>query len=73
MTDQPQPSPTPTNPRWVRITVICLIVLVWIAAVIAIIGGQSWVEAGITALTSTFLLSAVEIGLDLSRKRGGRS
>lgn len=73
MTEPPQPSPVPTNPHWVRITVIALIALVWMAAVIAIIGGQSWVEAGITALTSTFLLSAVDIGLDLNRKRGGRS
>lgn len=73
MTNQPQPSPAPTNPRWVRITVICLIALVWIAAVMAIMRGQSWVEAGFTALTSTFLLSAVDIGLNLNRKRGGRS
>ena len=73
MMDQPQPSPAPTNPRWVKITVICLIALVWVAAVMAIMRGQSWVEAGFTALTSTFLLSAVDIGLNLNRKRGGRS
>jgi hypothetical protein len=53
--------------------VICLIALVWISAVIAIIGGQSWVEAGFTALTSTFLLSAVDIGLNLNRKRRART
>jgi len=73
MTDQPQRLPAPTNPRWVRITVIGLIALVWIVAVIAIVRGQSSVEAGFAALTSSFLLSAVDIGLNLGRKRGGRS
>jgi len=31
---------SPTNPRWVKITVIGLIALVWLAAVIAIVGGE---------------------------------
>ena len=69
MTETPQPSPAPTNPRWVRITVIVLLALVWIAAVIAIVGGESWVEAGFTALISTICLSAVDLGIDLSRRR----
>ncbi len=69
MTEAPQPSPAPTNPRWVKITVIALIVLVWIAAVIAIVRGESWAEAGFTALISTLCLSAVDLGIDLSRRR----
>ncbi len=69
MTETPQPSPALTNPRWVRITVIALIALVWIVAVIAIVRGESWVEAGLTALISTFCLSAVDLGIDLSRRR----
>jgi hypothetical protein len=69
VTGTTQPSPAPTNPRWVRITVIALIVLVWVAAVIAIVRGESWVEAGFTALISTFCLSAVDLGIDLSRRR----
>lgn len=63
------PSAAPTNPRWVRITVIALIGLVWLAAVIAIVRGESWVEAGFTALISTLCLSAVDLGIDLSRRR----
>lgn len=69
MTGSPQSSPTPTNPRWVRITVISLIGLVWIGAVFAILGGEPWVEAGFTALIATFCLSAVDLGIDLSRKK----
>jgi hypothetical protein len=63
------PPAAPTNPRWVRITVIALIGLVWLAAVIAIVRGESWVEAGFTALISTLCLSAVDLGIDLSRRR----
>jgi hypothetical protein len=63
------PPAAPTNPRWVRITVIALIGLVWLAAVIAIVRGESWVEAGFTALVSTLCLSAVDLGIDLSRRR----
>jgi len=59
----------PANPRWVKITVIGLIALVWLAAVIAIVGGESWVEAGFTALVATLCLSAVDLGIDLSRRR----
>ncbi|MGV8928733.1 MAG: hypothetical protein ACOH1E_03185 [Brevundimonas sp.] len=69
MTDRPEATPTPTNPRWVRITVICLIALVWIAAAISIVRGESWTEAGFSALIATFCLSAVDLGLDLRRKR----
>jgi len=69
VTETSKSAPTPTNPRWVRITVIALIALVWIAAVIAIVRGESWVEAGFTALISTFCLSAVDLGIDLSRRR----
>ena len=69
MTEAPQPSPAPTNPRWVKITVIALIALVWIVAVIAIVSGESWVEAGFTALIATLCLSAVDLGIDLSRKK----
>jgi hypothetical protein len=61
--------PTPTNPRWVKITVISLIALVWIGAVIAIVSGESWVEAGFSALIATICLSAVDLGIDLSRKK----
>ena len=69
MTEAPQSSPAPTNPRWVRITVIALIALVWIVAVIAIVRGEPWVEAGFTALISTICLSAVDLGIDLSRRK----
>ncbi len=69
MTEAPQSPPAPANPRWVRITVIALIALVWIAAVVAIVRGESWVEAGFTALISTFCLSAVDLGIDLSRRK----
>jgi hypothetical protein len=64
-----RPPAAPTNPRWVRITVIALIGLVWLAAIIAIVRGESWVEAGFTALISTLCLSAVDLGIDLSRRR----
>jgi hypothetical protein len=69
VTETPQPSPVPTNPRWVKITVIALIVLVWIGAAFAIVRGESWVEAGFTALIATICLSAVDLGIDLSRRR----
>jgi hypothetical protein len=69
VTETPQPSPAPTNPRWVKITVIALIVLVWIGAAFAIVRGESWVEAGFTALIATICLSAVDLGIDLSRRR----
>jgi len=69
VTEAPQSSPAPTNPRWVRVTVIALIALVWIVAVIAIVRGEPWVEAGFTALISTICLSAVDLGIDLSRRR----
>lgn len=69
MTEAPRSSPAPANPRWVKITVISLIVLVWIGAVFAIVGGESWVEAGFTALLATLCLSAVDLGIDLSRKK----
>lgn len=69
MTGTPKPSPAPTNPRWVRVTVIALIVLVWIGAVVAVLNGESWVEAGFTALIATFCLSAVDLGIDLSRRK----
>ena len=69
MTGSPQSAPTPTNPRWVKITVISLIVLVWIGAVFAIVAGESWTEAGFTALIATVCLSAVDLGIDLSRKK----
>jgi len=59
----------PTNPRWVRITVIALIALVWISALITIVRGESWVEAGFTALIATLCLSAVDLGIDLSRRK----
>jgi len=63
------PPSAPTNPRWVKITVIALISFVWLAAVVAIVRGESWVEAGFTALISTLCLSAVDLGIDLSRRR----
>ena len=69
MTAGSGPPATPTNPRWVKITVIALIGLVWLAAIIAIVRGESWVEVGFTALISTFCLSAVDLGIDLSRRR----
>lgn len=69
MTAGSGPPAAPTNPRWVKITVIALIGLVWLAAVIAIVRGESWVEAGFTALISTLCLSAVDLGIDLSRRR----
>ena len=73
MTGQPERTPVPTNPRWVRITMICLIALVWIAAVMAIVSGASWFAAGFSALIATICLSAVDPGIDLSWKRGERS
>ena len=69
MTETPEPSLAPTNPRWVKITVIALIALVWIGAVISIVNGESWVEAGFAALIATLCLSAVDLGIDLSRKK----
>lgn len=69
MTAGSGPPAAPTNPRWVKIMVIALIGLVWLAAVIAIVRGESWVEAGFTALISTLCLSAVDLGIDLSRRR----
>ncbi len=69
MTETTKPSPAPTNPRWVKITVIALIALVWIGAVIAMVSGESWVEAGFSALIATLCLSAVDLGIDLSRKK----
>ena len=69
MTERPQSSPVPTNPRWVRITVIALIALVWIGAAFAIVRGESWAEAGFTALIATLCLSAVDLGIDLSRRK----
>lgn len=68
MTAGSRPPATPTNPRWVKITVIALIAFVWLAAVIAIVRGESWVEAGFTALIATLCLSAVDLGIDLSRR-----
>jgi hypothetical protein len=67
--ETPGPSPAPTNPRWVKITVIALIALVWIGAVVSIVSGESWVEAGFAALIATLCLSAVDLGIDLSRKK----
>jgi hypothetical protein len=67
-TDPGRPA-TPTNPRWVKITVIALMGLVWLAAVIAIVRGESWVEAGFTALIASLCLSAVDLGIDLSRRK----
>lgn len=69
MTAGPGRSAAPTNPRWVRITVIALIALVWISALITIVRGESWVEAGFTALIATLCLSAVDLGIDLSRRK----
>ena len=70
MTDRSgTPQPAPTNPRWVGITVIGLIALVWIAALISSVRGEPWMEAGVSALVATFCLSAVDLGLDLRRKR----
>jgi hypothetical protein len=69
VTGAPQLTPAPTNPRWVKITVIALIVLVWIGAVVAVLGGESWTEAGFTALIATLCLSAVDLGINLSRKK----
>jgi hypothetical protein len=69
VTETPEPSPAPTNPRWVKITVIALIALVWIGAVVSIVGGESWVEAGFAALIASLCLSAVDLGIDLSRKK----
>jgi hypothetical protein len=64
----PSPAP-PTNPRWVKVMVIAVIALVWIAAVVTIVRGGSWVEAVSTALIATLCLSAVDLGIDLSRRR----
>ena len=69
MTDESPSPPAPTNPRWVRITVICLIALVWTGAAFAIVRGEAWVEAGFSALIATFCLSAVDMGIDLSRRK----
>lgn len=69
MTADPGRPATPTNPRWVKITVIALIGLVWLSAVIAIVRGESWVEAGFTALIASLCLSAVDLGIDLSRRK----
>lgn len=69
MTAGPGRPAAPTNPRWVRITVIALIALVWISALITIVSGESWVEAGFTALIATLCLSAVDLGIDLSRRK----
>lgn len=69
MTAGPGRPAAPTNPRWVRITVIALIALVWISALITIVRGESWVEAGFTALIATLCLSAVDLGIDLSRRK----
>jgi len=63
------PTDAPTNPRWVRITVIALIALVWLSALVTIVRGESWVEAGFTALIATLCLSAVDLGIDLGRRR----
>ena len=68
MTAGSPPPATPTNPRWVKITVIALIAFVWLAAVVAIVRGESWVVAGFTALNATLCLSAVDLGIDLSRR-----
>jgi hypothetical protein len=69
VTADPGRPATPTNPRWVKITVIALMGLVWLAAVIAIVRGESWVEAGFTALIASLCLSAVDLGIDLSRRK----
>lgn len=69
MTADPGRPATPTNPRWVKITVIALMGLVWLSAVIAIVRGESWVEAGFTALIASLCLSAVDLGIDLSRRK----
>ncbi len=69
MTAGSGPPSAPTNPRWVKITVIALIALVWLSALITIVRGESWVEAGFTALIATVCLSAVDLGIDLSRRR----
>jgi hypothetical protein len=66
---EPSPTPTPTNPRWVRVTVIGLIVLVWGLAAVALVRGDPWTEAVFPALIATFCLSAVDLGLDLRRRR----
>jgi len=69
VTADPGRPATPTNPRWVKITVIALMGLVWLSAVIAIVRGESWVEAGFTALIASLCLSAVDLGIDLSRRK----
>jgi hypothetical protein len=69
MTPETPPAPPPTNPRWVKITVIALIAFVWIAAVVTIVRGGSWVEAVSTALIATLCLFAVDLGIDLGRRR----
>lgn len=67
------PTPAPTNPPWVRWAVIGLILLVWISVGISILLGEPWRDAILPAVATTLCLSAVDIGIDLSRKHGGRS
>jgi len=58
----------PTNPRWVKVGVIGLIVLVWIATLVSIVLGDEWREALFWAVIATLCLSAVDLGIDLGRK-----
>ncbi|QQQ19747.1 hypothetical protein JIP62_06575 [Brevundimonas vitis] len=68
-TGLPSQAAAPTNPRWVKVGVIGLIGLVWIATLVSIALGDDWREGLFWAVIATLCLSAVDLGIDLSRKR----
>lgn len=70
--DQGAPA-TLTNPPWVRPVVLGLMALIWLGTLVSILTGDPWAEAIFWAVIGTLCLSAVDIGLDFSRKRDGRS
>ncbi|MDZ4361920.1 hypothetical protein [Brevundimonas sp.] len=70
-TGVPSKAAAPTNPRWVKVGVIGLIGLVWIATLVSVLLGDDWREGLFWAVIATLCLSAVDLGIDLSRK--GRS
>lgn len=53
----------PANPRWVRVTVIALVALIWISALVTILRGDPWREPVFWAAIGTICLSAVDIGI----------
>lgn len=57
------------KPALVRFGVIGLIALIWLLTPITILRGDSWTEAVTWAVIGAVCLSAVDLGIDLGRRR----